>query len=115
MDTPLTPTLSPATHSRIQGLLAENPVVLFMKGSPDQPMCGFSAKVVNILKHLGTSYATLDILQDDELREGLKLFADWPTFPQLYVQGDLLGGADILGEMFQSGELTEILKPYQHA
>lgn len=107
--------LAPATRTRIEGLLAENPVVLFMKGSPDQPMCGFSAKVVTMLKHLGTSYATLDILQDDELREGLKLFADWPTYPQLYVQGELLGGADILGEMFQSGELAPLLQPYHSA
>jgi monothiol glutaredoxin len=115
MQTTHTAALAPAIRTRIEGILSENPVVLFMKGSPESPMCGFSAKVVTILKHLGTSYATLDILQDDELREGLKLFADWPTYPQLYVQGELLGGADILGEMFQSGELAGLLKPYHHA
>ena len=82
MDTPLPPTLSPATHSRIQGLLAENPVVLFMKGRPDQPMCGFSAKVVNILKRLGTSYSSQVIPQDYELREGPKLSSDRSTLPQ---------------------------------
>lgn len=103
-------TLSPDLKTRIETLLSEHPVVLFMKGLPDSPMCGFSAKAAAMLNHLGTPYHAVNILADDELRQGLKVYGDWPTFPQLYVKAELLGGADIMGEMFQSGELAEALK-----
>jgi monothiol glutaredoxin len=89
--------------------VAENPVVLFMKGVPDQPRCGFSSIAVQILDHLGVSFVGVDVLQDDELRQGVKTFTDWPTIPQLYVKGEFVGGSDIVREMFQSGELKTLL------
>jgi monothiol glutaredoxin len=89
--------------------VAENPVVLFMKGVPDQPRCGFSSIAVQILDHLGVSFVGVDVLQDDELRQGVKTFTDWPTIPQLYVKGEFIGGSDIVREMFQSGELKTLL------
>jgi len=85
--------------------VAENPVVVFMKGVPDQPRCGFSSVVVQILDHLGVEFIGVDVLQDDDLRQGIKTFTDWPTIPQLYVKGEFVGGSDIIREMFQSGEL----------
>jgi len=88
--------------------VAENPVVLFMKGVPDQPRCGFSSIAVQILDHLGVSFVGVDVLQDDELRQGVKTFTDWPTIPQLYVKGEFIGGSDIVREMFQSGELKTL-------
>jgi len=88
--------------------VAENPVVLFMKGVPDQPRCGFSSIAVQILDHLGVSFVGVDVLQDDELRQGIKTFTDWPTIPQLYVKGEFVGGSDIVREMFQSGELKTL-------
>ncbi len=89
--------------------VAENPVVLFMKGEPDQPRCGFSALVVQVLDHLGVDFVGVDVLQDDALRQGVKSFSDWPTIPQLYVKGEFIGGSDIVREMFQSGELKPLL------
>lgn len=89
--------------------VAENPVVVFMKGVPDQPRCGFSSVVVQILDHLGVAFVGVDVLQDDELRQGIKTFTDWPTIPQLYVKGEFVGGSDIIREMFQSGELKTFL------
>jgi monothiol glutaredoxin len=89
--------------------VAENPVVLFMKGVPDQPRCGFSSIAVQILDHLGVEFVGVDVLQDDELRQGVKTFTDWPTIPQLYVKGEFVGGSDIVREMFQSGELKTLL------
>ncbi|MDR6627858.1 Grx4 family monothiol glutaredoxin [Caulobacter segnis] len=89
--------------------VAENPVVVFMKGVPDQPRCGFSSVVVQILDHLGVAFVGVDVLQDDELRQGVKTFTDWPTIPQLYVKGEFVGGSDIVREMFQSGELKTFL------
>jgi monothiol glutaredoxin len=89
--------------------VAGNPVVLFMKGVPDQPRCGFSSTVVQILDHLGVEFVGVDVLQDDGLREGIKTFSDWPTVPQLYVKGEFVGGSDIVREMFQSGELKPML------
>jgi monothiol glutaredoxin len=89
--------------------VAENPVVVFMKGVPDQPRCGFSSVVVQILDHLGVEFVGVDVLQDDELRQGIKTFTDWPTIPQLYVKGEFVGGSDIVREMFQSGELKTFL------
>ena len=90
--------------------IAANPVVLFMKGVPEQPRCGFSAVCVQILDHLGVDFVGVDVLQDEELRQGIKEFTDWPTIPQLYVKGEFVGGADIVREMFQSGELKPFFK-----
>ena len=96
-------------HDWIAKTVAEHPVVLFMKGEPDQPRCGFSAVVVQILDHLEAQFVGVDVLSSDELREGIKSFSDWPTIPQLYVKGEFVGGADIVREMFQSGELKTFL------
>lgn len=96
-------------HDFIAKTVADNPVVLFMKGVPEQPRCGFSAVVVQILDHLGADFVGVDVLQDDALRDGIKSFTDWPTIPQLYVKGEFVGGADIVREMFQSGELKSFL------
>jgi monothiol glutaredoxin len=96
-------------HAFIQKAVSENPVVLFMKGVPDQPGCGFSAVVVQILDHIGVDFAAVNVLQSDELRQGIKSFSDWPTIPQLYVKGEFVGGCDIVREMYQSGELKTLL------
>ncbi len=90
------------------GPIKDNPVVLFMKGVPEQPGCGFSAIVVQILDHLGVDFVGVNVLQSDELRQGIKAFSDWPTIPQLYVKGEFVGGSDIVREMFQSGELKTL-------
>jgi monothiol glutaredoxin len=97
-------------HDFIARTVAEHPVVLFMKGVPDQPRCGFSSVVVQILDHLGVDFVGVDVLQSDELRDGIKSFTDWPTIPQLYVKGEFVGGSDIIREMFQSGELKPLLE-----
>ena len=106
-------TQSQQVEDAIKGFISkaieENPVVLFMKGVPDQPRCGFSSVTVQILDHLGVSFVGVDVLQDDELRQGVKTFTDWPTIPQLYVKGEFIGGSDIVREMFQSGELASHL------
>jgi monothiol glutaredoxin len=96
-------------HDFISKTVGENPVVLFMKGVPEQPRCGFSATTVQILDHLGVDFVGVDVLQDEELRQGVKAFSDWPTIPQLYVKGEFVGGSDIVREMFQSGELKPML------
>lgn len=98
-----------AVNGFISKTLADHPVTLFMKGSPDQPGCGFSAIVVQILDHLGVDFVGVNVLQSDELRQGIKAFSDWPTIPQLYVKGQFVGGCDIVREMFQSGELKTLL------
>jgi monothiol glutaredoxin len=87
-----------------------NDVVLFMKGTPQFPMCGFSGQVVQILDHLGVSFKGLNVLENDELRNGIKAYSNWPTIPQLYVKGEFVGGCDIVREMFQAGELQDLLK-----
>ena len=87
-----------------------NDVVLFMKGTPQFPMCGFSGQVVQILDYLGVPYKGLNVLENDELRQGIKEFSNWPTIPQLYVKGEFVGGCDIIREMFQAGELQQTLK-----
>ena len=92
-------------HDWIAKSVAENPVILFMKGVPEQPQCGFSAVSVQILDHLGVDFVGVDVLQSEALRDGIKTFSDWPTIPQLYVQGEFVGGCDIVREMFESGEL----------
>jgi len=94
---------------RIQSDVTENPVMLYMKGTAMFPQCGFSARVVQILTHLGVPFHTANVLEDPELREGVKHFSNWPTIPQLYVKGEFVGGADIVTEMFQSGELETLL------
>ena len=95
-------------QDRIQQIVEGNDVVLFMKGTPDQPQCGFSSVVVQILDHVGVDYGAVNVLADPEIREGVKAFSDWPTIPQLYVKGEFVGGCDIVREMFETGEL----KPY---
>ena len=97
-------------HDWIANAVQEHPVVLFMKGVPEQPQCGFSAQVVQILDHLGADFVGVNVLQNDQLREGVKTFSDWPTIPQLYVKGEFVGGCDIVREMFQNGELKPILE-----
>jgi monothiol glutaredoxin len=87
-----------------------NDVVVFMKGTPQFPMCGFSGQVVQILDYLGVAYKGLNVLENDDLRHGIKSYSDWPTIPQLYVKGEFVGGCDIIREMFQSGELQGLLK-----
>ncbi|CAN5303747.1 Grx4 family monothiol glutaredoxin [soil metagenome] len=98
-----------AINAWIENEVKTNPVVLFMKGTPDQPMCGFSGRVVQMLDHLGARYKGIDVLQSAELRQGIKDYASWPTIPQLYVGGEFVGGCDIVTEMFQSGELKTLI------
>ncbi|MCX8134205.1 MAG: Grx4 family monothiol glutaredoxin [Roseococcus sp.] len=95
---------------RIEADIKNNPVVLYMKGTPVFPQCGFSARVVQILSHLGVPFKGVNVLEDMEIREGIKAYTNWPTIPQLYVQGEFVGGCDIVMEMFQSGELQGLLK-----
>ena len=97
------------TTERIETLLKSAKILLFMKGNSDMPQCGFSANKVAILKHLGQSFTTFDILQDMDIRQGLKDYSNWPTFPQLYVNGKLIGGNDIITEMYESGDLQKLL------
>jgi monothiol glutaredoxin len=97
-------------HARIQSEITENPVVLYMKGTPVFPQCGFSARVVQILSHAGVPFKGVNVLEDMALREGIKSFTNWPTIPQLYVKGEFVGGCDIITEMFQSGELQSMLE-----
>ena len=102
--------MSNPTFERIEADIKTNPVVLFMKGTPVFPQCGFSARVVQILSHMGVPFKGVNVLEDMEIREGIKEFSNWPTIPQLYVQGEFVGGCDIITEMFQSGELSGLLK-----
>jgi monothiol glutaredoxin len=99
-----------AVHQRIKQDIEDNEVVVFMKGTPVFPQCGFSAAVVQILSHMGVKFKGVDVLQDAELRQGIKEFSQWPTIPQLYVKGEFVGGCDIVREMFESGELETFLK-----
>jgi monothiol glutaredoxin len=99
-----------AVDKFIENEVKGNQVVLFMKGTPQFPMCGFSGQVVQILDHLGVAYKGLNVLESDELREGIKSFSNWPTIPQLYVNGEFVGGCDIIREMLQAGELQTLLK-----
>lgn len=101
--------LTPELKAEIESQITSSPVVLYMKGTPSQPMCGFSARAVGVLNNLGVPFTGINILERDDLRAGLKEFSDWPTFPQLYVNGELIGGADIMVEMYQSGELADLL------
>jgi len=99
---------------RIKNQLGEFPLLLYMKGTPDFPQCGFSAKVCGILKASNKRFAFVNILEDHEIREGLKTYSDWPTFPQLYVNGELVGGSDIVEQMFNNGELENVLDSVEY-
>ena len=95
---------------RIKGDVTQNPVVLYMKGSPVFPQCGFSAMVVQVLNHMGVPFKGVDVLTDPSIRQGIKDYSSWPTIPQLYVKGEFVGGCDIIREMFDTGELQDLLK-----
>ena len=101
--------MSDPTFERIQSEITENPVMLYMKGNAMFPQCGFSARVVQILTHMGVPFQTANVLEDAALRDGVKQFSNWPTIPQLYVKGEFVGGCDIVTEMFQNGELKQVL------
>jgi monothiol glutaredoxin len=96
-------------RDQIQHAISENPVILFMKGNPDQPMCGFSARTVAMLQSLGKPFAAVDVLPDPRIRQELSALSNWPTIPQLFVNGELVGGCDIVTEMYESGELQQVL------
>ena len=96
-------------NSRIDEIVSKDDVVLFMKGTPLFPQCGFSSRAVAILENLGVEYGSVDVLQDMEIRQGIKTYSDWPTIPQLYVKGEFQGGSDIMMEMFESGELKTLM------
>ena len=103
--------LDPALRSRITTLLADNRVVLFMKGTAQFPMCGFSGRAIQVLKACGVNdLKTVNVLEDEEIRQGIKEYANWPTIPQLYVNGEFVGGSDIVKEMYESGELQKLLE-----
>ena len=104
--------LPAAVKENIKRLVSENPVMLFMKGSPEQPQCGFSARVIQILDFLKVKYHFFDVLSDEPIRHGIKEYGQWPTIPQLYVNKELLGGCDIVQEQFESGELEKNLSSY---
>ena len=101
--------------TRISDIVKANDVVLFMKGTPLFPQCGFSSRAVAILDHCGVAYDSVDVLQDMEIRQGIKSYSDWPTIPQLYVKGEFVGGSDIMMEMFEAGELQEMMVEKQVA
>ncbi|MDT0576086.1 Grx4 family monothiol glutaredoxin [Croceicoccus sp. F390] len=100
-------------NARIADIVAADDVVLFMKGTPLFPQCGFSSRAIAILDHLGVDYASVDVLQDMEVRQGIKSYSDWPTIPQLYVKGEFVGGSDIMMEMFEAGELGTLMQEKQ--
>ena len=102
-------------RDRIEEVVKNNDVVLFMKGTPLFPQCGFSSRAIAILDHLGVKYESVDVLQDPEIRAGIKDYSDWPTVPQLYVKGEFLGGSDIMMEMFEAGELQNLVDEKQVA
>lgn len=97
-------------QNKIKQQIADNPIILYMKGNADMPLCGFSARAVNLLKSCGAKFTTVDVLQDEELRSGIKIYSNWPTIPQLYVKGEFIGGSDIIAEMYETGELQEVVK-----
>ena len=102
-------------NARISDIVGSNDVVLFMKGTPLFPQCGFSSRAVAILDHCGVGYESVDVLQDMEIRQGIKAYSDWPTIPQLYVKGEFLGGSDIMMEMFEAGEMQALMDEKQVA
>ena len=104
--------LDDATKERIDADVASEDVVLYMKGTPVFPQCGFSAAVVGVLTHLGVSFRGINVLEDESIREGIKAYSDWPTIPQLYVKREFVGGCDIIREMYETGELTEMFQTH---
>ena len=104
--------LDDALKSRIDNEIASETVVLFMKGTPVFPQCGFSASVVGVLSHLGVKFRGINVLEDGDIREGIKVYSDWPTIPQLYVKGEFIGGCDIIREMYETGELAEMFQTH---
>ena len=97
-------------ENKIKNLISENNICLFMKGTPDAPQCGFSMVVSNVLKHFNVKFKGINVLEDENLRQGIKDYSDWPTIPQLYVQGEFIGGSDIVKELFENGELKKLLE-----
>ena len=97
-------------REKIDKIVSDNPVVLFMKGSPSFPQCGFSARATGILKELGVKFTSVDVLEDEEIRQGIKDYGNWPTIPQLYIKKQLIGGSDIMMEMYETGELQNLVK-----
>ena len=97
-------------NKKIESLIKDNEVCLFMKGTPDTPQCGFSMAVANLLKHLNVNFKGINVLEDENLRQGIKNFSDWPTIPQLYVKSEFVGGCDIVKEMFEKGELKKLFE-----
>lgn len=102
--------MNPSILETIKNEIENNDVVLFMKGTADFPQCGFSSMVVQVLSHLGTEFRDINVLDDNDLREGIKIYTNWPTIPQLYVKGEFIGGCDIVREMYENGELIELLQ-----
>lgn len=102
--------MNPELKAEFDKLVQENEVVLFMKGNADFPMCGFSARVTQILNHVGTKFVDINVLENETIREGIKEYSNWPTIPQLYIKGEFVGGCDIISEMFEAGELQEMIE-----
>ena len=98
------------TQEKIKNIISSNEIVLFMKGKPDMPQCGFSMAVANVLKHLEVKFIGINVLEDEEIRNGIKVFSNWPTIPQLYIKGEFVGGCDIVREMFEKKELQSLFK-----
>ena len=105
-------TLDPDISDRIQSEINSQDVVLFMKGTPVMPQCGFSAAVVGVLSHIGVQFRGVNVLEDEQIRDGIMVYSDWPTIPQLYVKGEFMGGCDIVREMYETGELLEMLNTH---
>src|SRR3990167_4807909 len=102
-----------SVQDKIKQQVNDNHIVLFMKGNAELPMCGFSARAVNILKSCGATFTTVDVLKDEDIRQGIKIYSNWPTIPQLYINGEFVGGSDIMAEMFESGELQTLINSTQ--
>ncbi len=103
-----------SVQETIKQQIADNDIIIYMKGNAELPMCGFSARAVNILKQCGAKFTAIDVLKSDEIREGIKVYSNWPTIPQLYIKGEFIGGSDIIAEMFEAGELQDLIKQCQH-
>lgn len=101
------------TQDKIKQQITENNIIIYMKGNAEMPLCGFSARAVTILKSCGARFAAVDVLQDEEIRQGIKIYSNWPTIPQLYVKGEFVGGSDIIAEMYETGELQQLIKQAQ--
>lgn len=99
-----------SVQDTIKKQIEDNAIILYMKGNAELPMCGFSARAVNLLKSCGAQFAIVDVLKDEEIRQGIKVYSNWPTIPQLYVRGEFIGGSDIIAEMYEAGELQALVK-----